>query len=272
MNYTTTEMFGIEGRVVAITGGCGGIGYGLAEGLAKLGAKIALIDINQEKLEEAAKKLAEKTGAQVRGYSANITDEASVDAAFEKIYRDFGSVYGLINCAGISHVSPLSSMPMDRWEAVMDVNVRGTVICCKAAGRYMAKNHEGRIINISSLAATHGKPGYTAYTPSKAAVNGFTFTLAAEWGRLGINVNSVSPVMVVTDINRGQVEADPDYLPRICSTIPQGRICSPELLCGTMVFLLSEASSYVTGQNIGCDGGCQNGDISVIKPPTEMGA
>lgn len=270
MNDRKEDIFSIEDRVVVVTGGCGGIGMGLAQGLAARHARIALLDMDQEKLDETAKKLAEKNGAEVRGYAADITDEASTGTAFQKIYKDFGSVYGLINCAGISHVAPLSQMPMDRWSAVMDVNVKGTVICCKIAGKYMAKNKAGRIINISSLAATHGKPGYTAYTPSKAAINGLTFTLAAEWARMGINVNSVSPVMVVTDINRHQVESDPGYLPRICSTIPQGRICSPELLCGTMVFLLSEASSYVTGQNIGCDGGCQNGDISVIKPPVEM--
>ena len=270
MNYTAEEMFGIADKVIVITGGCGGIGMGLAEGIAALGGKVALVDRDQGKLDEAALKLMSKTGAVVRGYEADITDEVGTEAAFSKIYEDFGSVYGLVNCAGISHVAPLSRMPMDRWAAVMDVNVKGTVICCKAAGKYMMKNGAGRIINVSSLAATHGKPGYTGYTPSKAAVNGLTFTLAAEWARLGINVNSISPVMVVTDINRHQVEEDPDYLPRICATIPQGRICSPQLLFGTVVYLLSEASSYVTGQNIGCDGGCQNGDISVIKPFMEM--
>lgn len=270
MDYTTEEMFGIADKVIVITGGCGGIGQGLAEGIAALHGKVALLDRDQEKLEAAVQKLAEKPGAQIKGYAADITDEADAEAAFQKIYDDFGSIYGLINCAGISHVAPLSRMPMDRWSAVMDVNVKGTVLCCKIAGKYMFKNHAGRIINISSLAATHGKPGYTAYTPSKAAINGLTFTLAAEWARLGINVNSISPVMVVTDINRHQVEQDPDYLPRICANIPQGRICSPQLLCGTVVYLLSEASSYVTGQNIGCDGGCQNGDISVLKPLMEM--
>lgn len=264
------DLFSIKDRVVAITGGCGGIGSGLAEGLLNLGAKVAILDMNQEKLEAVSKALAEKTGGEVRGYSVNITDEASVDACFAKIEQDFGSVYGLINCAGISHVAPLSQMPMDRWQAVMDVNVKGTVICCKVAGKYMYKQEAGSIINISSLAATHGKPGYTAYTPSKAAINGLTFTLAAEWGKLGIRVNSVSPVMVVTDINRKQVEGDPEYLERILSTIPQHRLCDPDLLVGTMAFLLSDASSYMTGQNIGCDGGTQNGDVGVIRQPETM--
>lgn len=267
MNYS---MFDITDKVVCITGGCGGIGSGIAKGLAELNAKVVILDMNEEKLAAVCKNLSGETGKEIKGYSVNITDEASVEAVFAKVYEELGSVYGLINCAGISHVAPMSEMPMDRWQAVMDVNVRGTVLCSKVAGKYMYRNHSGRIINISSLAATHGKPGYTAYTPSKAAINGFTFTLAAEWARMGINVNSISPVMVVTDINRRQIEADPEYLNQVLSTIPNGKLCSAEELLGTVVFLLSPASSYLTGQNIGCDGGAQNGDISVIKPKETM--
>lgn len=276
MNTKLDQMFSVAGKVVVVTGGCGGIGSGLAKGLAELEARVAIIDINQEKLDGVVKTMIEETGAEVRGYACNITDEADVERVFAKINKDFGSVYGLINCAGISHVTPLSEMPIDRWQAVMDVNVRGTVICTKIAGKYMYKNNKvaevanGRVINISSLAATHGKPKYTAYTPSKAAINGFTFTLAAEWSRLGITVNSVSPVMVVTDINRKQVEENPMYLQQILDVSPQGRLCSPELLLGSIVFLLSDASSFMTGQNIGCDGGSQNGDIAIIKPVETM--
>ena len=267
MDYS---IFNIKDRVIAVTGGCGGIGSGIAEGLASLGAKVAILDMNEERVGIVSREIAKKTGSEVRGYAVNITDEESASAVFAKMYEDFGSVYGLINCAGITHVAPLSEMPIDRWQAVMDVNLKGTVICSKAAGKYMYKSGGGRIVNISSLAATHGKPGYTAYTPSKAAVNGFTFTLATEWARLGINVNSISPVLVVTNINREKIENDPTYLESVLSTIPNGRLCSAEALVGPITFLLSEAGSYVTGQNIGCDGGCQNGDIAVIKPYTTM--
>ena len=134
----------------------------------------------------------------------------------------------------------------------------------------MLRQKEGRIVNISSLAATHGKPGYTAYTPSKAAVNAFTFTLAAEWARMGINVNSVAPALVVTDINRKLVESDSGYVDKVLSTIPNGKLCGAQELLGVIVFLLSPASGYITGQNIGCDGGSQNGDIAVIKPIETM--
>ena len=266
MEYTLESMFGIKGKVVVITGGCGGIGSGLAEAVGSLGARVALIDMNEEKLADMAAQLAEKTGAEVRGYAANITDEESVKKAFAAIYEDFGSVYGLVNCAGISFVRPLAEMDIDRWQAVMDVNVRGTVICAKTAAYYMEKERVGRIINISSLASTHGKPQYTAYTPSKAAVDGFTITLATELARRGITVNSVRPVFMLTAINRAQYADNlSGAVEAAKSRIPQHRVCSPELLSGLVVFLLSESSSFVDGQLIGCDGGSTFGDISNVN-------
>lgn len=270
MQNEVLQQFSVENRVVAVTGGCGGIGQGLVKGLLKAGARVAILDTNEEKAAAVCAALKDEVGGELRSYVANITDEQSVETVFAAIERDFGRVDGLINCAGITCVKPLGTMPMDRWSAVMDVNLKGTVICSKVAGRYMYKNRWGRIVNISSLGATHGKPGYTAYTPSKAAVNAFTFTLAAEWAKLGINVNAVSPVIVVTDINRKQVENTPGYLENVVASIPQARVCSPELLMGTVQFLLSEASSYVTGQIIGCDGGAEHGDVSVLKPYETM--
>lgn len=266
MEYTLESMFGVKDKVVVITGGCGGIGSGLAQALGKLGARVALLDRSPEKLEATAAKLRNETGAEVRGYTASVTDEVSVEEAFAQIERDFGSVYGLINCAGISHVQYLSKMDIDRWQAVMDVNVRGTVICAKVAAAYMAKQRVGRIINVSSLASTHGKPQYTAYTPSKAAVDGFTITLATELAHKGITVNSVRPVFMLTDINRAQYADDLNgAVARAIARNPQARCCSPELLAGLVVFLLSESSSYVDGQLIGCDGGSTYGDISNLS-------
>ncbi len=264
------DIFSIRDKVICITGGSGGIGSGLAEGLAELGAKVVILGRNADKLDKVRKEILERTGMEVKGYAVEITDEHDVETVFAEIYQTYGSVYGLINCAGTTYVAPLSEMPMERWQNVMDVNVKGTVICSKVAGKYMYKNKSGRIVNISSLAATHGKPGYTAYTPGKAAVNALTFTLAAEWARMGINVNSVSPALVVTDMNREKVESDPEYLDKVLSTIPNGKLCGAKELLGTVAFLLSPASEYLTGQNIGCDGGAQNGDIAVIKQPEGM--
>ena len=267
MEFTTNSMFGIEGKSVVITGGCGGIGSGLAEILARLGAKVGLIDINQEVLDAKVKEIKENTGNQdVFGIEANITQEDSVRNAMSAINDQFGSIYGLVNCAGVTHVKYLSEMDIEDWQKVMDVNLRGTVLCTKIAGEYMRKNHLGRVINFSSLASTHGKPQYTAYTPSKSAIDGFTFTLGAEWARLGITVNAIAPVFVLSVMTRKQWEGKEDQMNKIAEMNPQGRNCSPELLSGLLVFLLSESSSYVNGQVIGCDGGATRGEVGFFKP------
>lgn len=266
------QLFGVEGKVIVITGGTGGIGEGLALGLAENGAEIALIATNTEKIEKAVSRLKEETGAVVRGYSCNITDEAAVAETFDTIWRDFGSIYGLINSAGINRPEYLSGADMDTWRKIMDVNVFGAALCSKYAGKYMERGGEGRIINISSLAATHCKPSYTAYTASKAGLEGLTSTLAAEWGRKHINVNSIAPCMMVSEISRPQLESIPGYLEKWENTIiPQGRTCNAELLLGTVIWLLSEASSFVTGQRIGCDGGAQYADLILFSPEPNQG-
>ena len=267
MEFTTQGMFGIEGKVVVFTGGCGAIGGGLAKIVAGLGGKVGIIDISQENIDAKVAEIKEETGNQdVFGVAADIVKEDSVRNAFAKINDFFGEIYGLVNCAGVTHVKFLSDMDIEDWQKVMDVNLRGTVLCTKVAGEYMRKNHLGRVINFSSLASTHGKPQYCAYTPSKSAIDSFTFTLAAEWARLGITVNAIAPVFVLSVMTRKQWAGKEDQLHLMAEKNPQGRTCSPELLSGLLVFLLSESSSYVNGQVIGCDGGATRGDIGMFKP------
>lgn len=266
MEYTLESMYGIAGKVIAVTGGCGGIGRGFAESLASLGAQVAILDLKQDICDQVAAELAAQTGATVRGYGLDITDEKQVMETFDKVDEDFGSVYGLVNCAGISHVEFLSTMPIDAWQKVMDVNVRGTLLCTREAGKHMAKNRIGRVVNISSLGSHVGKPGYTAYTPSKAAINGFTWTLAIEWGRKNITVNAISPVFVLTAINRKQWANVPNIEEVMANNNPAGKCCSPELMSGLLVFLLSESASFVNGQVIGCDGGASAGMFSDMMP------
>ncbi len=267
MALNLTQMFRVQDKFVVVTVGCGGIGSDLAAMLSELGAPIAIIDISEQEIADKVAEISAATGNKVMGYAADITDEQCVKETFARINADFGGIYGLINCAGITYVDFLSRMNMDRWQKVMDVNFRGTVLCTKYAGEYMAKAHVGRVINISSLASIHGKPGYTAYTPSKSAIEGFTFTLAAEWGHKGITVNAVRPVFMVSKITRAQ---HGDRLEEVLANArmrnPQGRTCSPEQMIGLITFLLSESSSYVDGQSIGCDGGATFGDIWAYKP------
>ncbi|MCE5188376.1 MAG: SDR family oxidoreductase [Eubacteriales bacterium] len=265
MKHDLETMYSVKGKVIVISGGSGGIGSGFARALLDLGATVVLLDHNEESLRRVSGELA-ACGAPVDTQTANITDYSSVEESFAQIYHRHGRIDGLVNCAGINIVKSLADLSADEYEQIIQVNLLGTVFCSKAASKYMLNAHKGRIVNISSLAATHGKPNYTAYTASKAAVNGFTFTLATELARKGITVNAISPVLIVTDINRNQIQNDPAYFENVVNMIPAGRVSEVEDIVGLLVFLLSDSSAFLTGQNIGCDGGAQNGDVGVIKP------
>lgn len=260
-------MFGIEGRVVAVTGCCGALGSGLCEILAQLGARVACIGHDTEKSEALAAQVHEKTGGDARGYAMDLCSEQSVAETFAAIDRDFGSIWGMINTAGTTYVSFLREMDFAKWQHVLDVNTRSTLLCDRYAEKYMEKQCAGRIINISSPAAAQGKPGYTAYTASKSAVDGMTKCLAQEWGRMGITVNSVWPSFMPGVMTRQQWGEEAEQREREMAEInPQGRNCSAELMSGLLVFLLSDSSSFVNGQIIACDGGWNSGHFTKSLP------
>lgn len=169
-----------------------------------------------------------------------------------------------MNCAGINKALPLLEIGMADFNHVVDVNFKGIVHCCKAAGTYMLPAHKGRIVNVSSLSALQGKAKYTAYSASKAAINGFTRALSTEWCAQGINVNVLSPGLVVTDINRATVMANPDGYRRRIEAIPRGVPGRVEWLVGPVVMLLSPGSVHLTGQVICVDGGISTGDTFVM--------
>jgi len=267
MEITTESMFSIRDRVVAVTGGYGGVGGELCEILSRLGAKVAVMGRNGEKCRALAEAIYEKTHTPIKGYEVDVTDEASLENAFAQVYADFGSVWGLVNSAGVTHVEFIRNMSVESWQKVIDVNLKGTFLSNKIAGKYMEKNRAGRIINISSPAAVMGKPGYSAYTPSKAGVDGLTKTLAIEWGRKNITVNAIWPIFVMSVMTRQQwgEEAD-DRANEMAACNPQGRNCSAELMSGLITFLLSDSSSYVNGQIIACDGGWSSGLFTEALP------
>lgn len=265
MKYTLDNIYGIEGQVVVVTGGSDGIGRGLAGALAELGACVGILSLVPEACDKAAQEICDRGGRAVSA-PANITNEEEVATAFRKIYEHFGRIDGLINCAGINHIDQLVRQDLKAWKQVLDVNLFGAVICTREAGKYMLEAGHGRVVNISSWASVCGKPGYTAYSSSKGALNAFTQCMAIEWSRRNINVNAIAPVMVQTEINRQQIADNPGYLDRVIAGIPQGRTCQIEYLVGPAVFLLSASSTFMTGQTLFVDGGCTAGDVHLIKP------
>ena len=270
MAFTTESMFGIKDRPIIVTGGAGGMGSEYSKTFAELGAKVAVLDVVQERIDQTVAKIKEEVpGAQVVGYAVDITDETSVDTVFGKVYDDFGSIWGVINCAGITHVEFLRTMDISKdWQRVMDVNCKGTLIVDKYAAKYMSIDRKGgRIINVSSPASRTGKPGYTPYTASKAAVDGITRTLAIELGRRNITVNAIWPSFIVSVMTKQQWGDGLDaFVERIKSRSVQGRLCRPDLMVGLLVFLLSDSASYINGQIIATDGGANAGTFSDALP------
>ncbi|MGN0974573.1 MAG: SDR family NAD(P)-dependent oxidoreductase [Gemmiger sp.] len=264
MNYSLESLFGLKGEVIVICGGTRGIGREIANALADLGANLAIVATRQEACECAARELKERGAGDAVGYAADVTDFDAVQAAFENIYNHYGRIDGLVNCAGINHVKPLLDIDMEDFNHVVDVNFKGIVHCCKAAGRYMLPAHKGRIVNVSSLSALQGKSKYTAYSASKAAVNGFTRSLSTEWCAQGVNVNVLSPGLVVTDINRETIMANPEGYKRRVEAIPRGVPGRLEWLVAPAVMLLSAGSAHLTGQVICVDGGISTGDTFVM--------
>ena len=263
MKYQYRDLFGIDGKVIVVSGGTRGIGRELSLAFSDLGASVAVIGTNKERLNEVEIIIKEK-GADFLGVIADVSDETAVDHAFDEIIKKFRKIDGLINCAGINHIEELDTIPMEKFQRVMDVNFSGTVLCCRAAGKYMLKSGYGRIVNISSLSAFKGKSKYTAYSASKSAIHGFTRALSTEWAKKNINVNVISPGLIVTDINREMLMENPKSYKQRIDSIPRGCPGKLEWIVSPVVMLLSEGSSHITGQVICVDGGISTGDTYVL--------
>lgn len=193
-----------DNRVAFITGGSRGIGKGIAETFAEEGAKIAIIDINEEALNEVEAEFKEK-GYTILTMQANVVNAEEVEAAMEQVVSQFGSLDILVNNAGIIRDNLLFKMTDSDWNQVIDVHLKGTFNASRAAQKYMVKQNYGRIINISSTSAL-GNPGQANYATVKAGIQGFTKTLAKEIGKFGITTNAVAPGFIETDMTKATAE------------------------------------------------------------------
>jgi NAD(P)-dependent dehydrogenase (short-subunit alcohol dehydrogenase family) len=248
------KLFDLNGKVALVIGGHGGIGKAVALGLADAGADVAVASRNLEALEIVAKEIRAK-GKKSTAAAVDITSEKSVNDMVDKIKNTFQRIDILVNAAGLAIRKPADSFPIDEWQKVMDINTRGTFLCCQAVGRVMLKQKSGRIINVSSVRGRYGLPaGYAAYCPSKGAVDTLTRTLACEWAKSNVLVNAVAPTIVETDLTKDAL-ADPAYARQMKDRIPLGKWAIPEDITGAVIFFASEASSFITGQILYIDGG-----------------
>ncbi|MFC3041855.1 beta-ketoacyl-ACP reductase [Virgibacillus xinjiangensis] len=246
-----------EGRVALVTGGSRGIGKGVAKRFAEEGAKIAVLDINEEALAEAEKDFKDQ-GFTVLAKKANVVEAEEVEKAVQEVVETFGKLDILVNNAGIIRDNMLFKMTDSDWQQVMDVHLKGSFNASRAAQKHMVQQKYGRIISISSTSAL-GNRGQANYSTAKAGLQGFTKTLAIELGKYGITANSVAPGFIETEMTKATAERVgvpfEDFVKGAVSQIPAARSGKPEDIANAVAFFADEKSSFVNGQVIYVAGG-----------------
>jgi NAD(P)-dependent dehydrogenase (short-subunit alcohol dehydrogenase family) len=249
------ELYNLAGRVAVVTGGSRGLGLEIAHGLGEAGATVIVTARRQEWLQPAEEELHE-AGIEAEALACDVADQGQIEALANAVLERHRRVDILVNAAGITWGASALEMPVDRWRSVLDVNATGTFLCCQAFGRGMVERGAGRIVNVASVAGLIGQDpemmDAVGYTASKGAVVAMTRDLGVKWARHGVTVNAVAPGFFPTRMTKGLIEQGEH---RLAAASPMQRIGRPGELKGVVLFLASDASSYVTGQILAVDGG-----------------
>jgi len=238
-------------KVALVTGAAQGIGKAVALLLARNGADLIVSDINLEKAEETAKEI-QATGRGAMAIKVDVANLGDVEQMVQAVLERFGRIDILVNNAGITRDRLILRMTEEDWDAVLNINLKGTFHCTKVVIRYMSKQRNGRIVNIASVVGEMGNAGQANYSASKAGVIGFTKTIAREFAQRGINVNAIAPGYIETPMTEALPEKAKEELKRL---IPMERLGRAEDVAEAVLFLVSEASSYITGQVLNVNGG-----------------
>ena len=250
------DLFRLDGRSAIVTGGGRGLGRYMAEALSDAGASVALCSRKIEPLQEVRDEI-EARGGRALALACDVTVQEDVERVVSATAETFGSLDVLVNNSGATWGAPPTEMPLEKFERVLAVNVRGTFLMSQAAGRRMIERGSGgAIINVASIAAlVGGNPDYmqtVGYNSSKGAIISMTRDLATSWAKQRITVNAIAPGWFPTRMSGGLIER---FEQRMLDDIPLGRLGAPEDLKGVIVFLASPAAAYITGQTIVVDGG-----------------
>lgn len=249
------DMFRLDGKIAIVTGGAGGIGEALALGLGYQGATVVVSSRNQQAIDAVADKITSEAGSEAIGLASDVTDEASIQKLVDTVVEKYGRIDILVNAMGMNIKRDAFEYPLDDWDKLFEVNVKGTMAACKAVGKVMRDQKGGAIVNLSSVRGIRGYiGGNSGYCATKGAVELITKALALEWAPSGIRVNALGPALVITPGTR-HIAEDPKLAAQYAAAIPMGRIGKPEDMVGAVVYLCSEAASFVSGQTIYVDGG-----------------
>ena len=245
--------FSVDNKVILVTGSSGGLGYILARGLAKEGAQVILNGRDQEKLNKLVIAL-QKENLAVDGFAFDVSDAGEVSKGMKKIFKQYGEIDVLVNNAGIQIRGALEDFEEADWNRILNVNLSSAFFVSREIVKGMIQKKSGKIINICSLQSDLARPTIAPYTASKGGLKMLTRAMATEWGKHNIQVNAIGPGYFKTEMTKSLYE-NPEFDSWLCRRTPSNRWGDPEELLGVLIFLASEASSYVNGQIIYVDGG-----------------
>jgi NAD(P)-dependent dehydrogenase (short-subunit alcohol dehydrogenase family) len=248
------EMFQLNGRVALVTGGNRGLGFAMSRALAEAGADVVLTSRDEERAVTAARELAEATGRRTLGLAVDVTNAAQVEMMVQRIRQEFGRLDILVNNAGINVRKPAEDFDEASWDAVQAINLKAPFLGARAVFPLMKEQRYGRIISLASMLGLVALPERIAYCASKGGVIQMSRVLALEWAKYNITVNALCPGPFATELNI-PVMNNPETNQFFLNHIPLGRWGKPEELGGVIVFLASQASSFMTGAAMVVDGG-----------------
>jgi NAD(P)-dependent dehydrogenase (short-subunit alcohol dehydrogenase family) len=248
------DLFGLDGKVALVTGGNRGIGRAIAEALLEAGAAVAITAREEERAQAAAAELAAATQGRCLGLGLEVQDQQQVEQAADRTIAELGGLHILVNNAGVNIRESIWDLKDESWEEIISTNLAGPMRCSRAVVEHMKQQGWGRIIVLGSILSVVGIPQRSAYASSKAGLLGLTRAMALDLAPFGVTVNALCPGVIKTEINR-PILNDPEYLKTFLRQVPLGRLGEPAELKGAVVFLASEASSYMTGAALFVDGG-----------------
>jgi len=253
MNETSPDIdlnFPLSGKIALVTGGGSGIGAAVATAFASKGARVAVLDINVD----IAKTKAAEIGGGSAAFTCDVSDSASVNKAVSDVVSHFGGIDIAVNSAGVVFLAPAEDLPLDYWDKTININLKGTFLVTQAVGRAMiAAGKGGKIVNLASQAGTVAIEEHVAYCASKFGVIGMSKTFAAEWGKHGICVNTISPTIVLTELGKKAWAGEKGEAAK--KRIPTGRFAYPQEIAAAAVFLSSAGADMINGADLLIDGG-----------------
>jgi 3-oxoacyl-[acyl-carrier protein] reductase len=247
-------MIELRNKVALVTGGSRGIGAAIAEALAKAGAQVVITYKSNKQAAGNIVKVIDKLGGECLAIRTHVDQRRSVTKSIKVTVKKFGKIDILVNNAGIWKRGEIGSMTESQWDETMDINLKGTFLFCNEVAPIMKRQRSGKIINIASTAGQRGEPFYSHYAASKGGAIAFTKSIAVELAPYGINVNSVAPGWVETDMTM-EVLGNQSLRPGIDKAVPKGKVAVPEDIVGSVLFLASDLSNHIVGATINVNGG-----------------